>query len=47
MLEFAIGFFLGTAFTFLCILAGSLFTEDLYEEEKKSDKDEKNRKHKE
>lgn len=42
MLEFGMGFFLGTAFTFLCILAGSLITEDIYEEEKKSDKDKKN-----
>ena len=41
MLEFAIGWFIGTLFTFLCILAGSLFTEDIYEEEKKSNKDKK------
>lgn len=47
MLEVVIGFSLGVSFTFLCILAGSLVTEDFYEEEKKSDKDEKNTRHKE
>ncbi len=41
MLEFAMGWLIGTSFTFLCILAGSLFTEDIYEEEKKSSKDKK------
>lgn len=46
MLEFAIGFVLGTSFTFLCILAGSLLKEDIYEEEKTSDKVKKHTEHK-
>lgn len=46
MLEFAIGWLLGTSFTFLCILAGSLLKEDIYEEEKTSDKSKKYTEHK-
>lgn len=38
MLEFIFGLILGISFTFICILAGSVLREDIYEEEKKSNK---------
>ena len=44
MIEFCIGFFIGTVYTFISILAGSRLTEDMYEEKKTSDKKEKHRK---
>ena len=44
MVEFCIGFFIGTIYTFIAILAGSRLTEDMYEEKKTSDKKKKHRK---
>lgn len=41
MIEAAVGFIIGSVYTFICILAGSLIKEDIDEEEKKSSKDKK------
>lgn len=41
MIEFIIGWFTGTAFTFLCILSGSVLKEDIYEEKTSSSKSKK------
>lgn len=38
MLEFIIGFAMGISFTFIAVLVGSIVREDIYEEEKKSNK---------
>lgn len=41
MIEFCIGFFIGTVYTFICILVGSLVNKEDDYEEKKSVKGEK------
>ena len=41
MLEFCIGFFIGTVYTFIAVLAGSLIVKEDDYEEKKSIKGEK------